>query len=55
MPMKLKSKPTMASMSYLLKFTFREISSISEIELRPGKKTIQCHLEIEHTKMTLNF
>ena len=55
MPMKLKSKPTMASMSYLLKFTFREISSLCETELRPGKKTIQCHLETEHTKMTPNF
>ena len=48
---KLKLKPTMASMSYLQKL----ILVSARQNLRPSTTTIQCHLETGHTKVIPNF
>ena len=50
-PVKLKSKPAVASMNYLLKF----ILLLVRQNLSPGTTTIQYHLETGHTKMIPNF
>ena len=51
LPIKLKLKPTITSISYLLKF----ISVLGRQNLSPGTTTIQFHLETRHTKMIPNF
>ena len=51
MPIKLKLRSAMASMSYLQNL----ILVLARQNLRPSAITIQCHLETGHTKMIPNF